>query len=583
MREVAFIDGIIRSGPSDNRRFESPQLPTGPSFSDLLSQVEASRFNSTAYSRIDTSPQTPPESDAPQRARHAERSDRREFSIDERSDRRSEETREGSDADRSDAHRSDADRAESDRAAREGRERDDAARENAAREERARDGERRSAEERVSREREEANQRRAEEAEKPTARDRGDAATGKDELPHGEAVTGAEKKGSDTAEGEEAEALAKLAVGEAISKLTKGEEAPTKEAEWGRRGEPQSEGARLVELAREQGRGRSRRSGAEASDAEASGADKNGEDASSTEREKMEKALAQTRNRSRDSAAEEGHGPRERAVATELSGSKALLREFSQASSGTEPVSDEIRRKAEKALSDLESRERSEGDDRKLRVVDLRAPREARRPREAGSEQNSDGTGRNGLKESGQLRSFEGSESNTPRFEGGESVFARQLGSPSRGEGVAQRFVQQQQELHRFLQEKGYGEIVRNARVMLREGGNGELRLNLSPKELGSVRVQLQLQDSHIAGRIIVENSTVREVFEQNLEQLQRAFQSQGLDTGRLEVAVEQRGDGRERRGRGETGRGEEVRIFEEHTARLPDSFYEDARVNLMA
>ncbi|MFP4536315.1 MAG: hypothetical protein ACLFNP_11370, partial [Spirochaetaceae bacterium] len=102
MREVAFIDGIIRSGPSDNRRFESPQLPTGPSFSDLLSQVEASRFKSTAYSRIDTSPQTASESDGPQRERHAERSDRREFSIDERSDRRSEETRESSDADRSD-------------------------------------------------------------------------------------------------------------------------------------------------------------------------------------------------------------------------------------------------------------------------------------------------------------------------------------------------------------------------------------------------------------------------------------------------------------------------------------------------
>jgi flagellar hook-length control protein FliK len=548
VREVAFIDGIIRGTESDNRRFESPQLPTGPSFSDLLSQVERSRFNTTAYSRIDTAPRNPPESGGseqplaatPEREGPAEGAEERHSSMEENRGNRSRESRENAD---------------SERAVRENRENADAAREQAVRDETAREEGERSAEARVARERNEANQLRAEEAGKKVARAGG-------ETEEGESLAASGKGDSLPAEGPEAEELSKLAVGEGLPALSKQAESSKKEAESGRPGGKRSGETKLVELAGE--RSRSLEKG-------------------TTESEKLREASIENQDRSTHSSAKGDPEAREGAVATELSGGKALFREFARVSSGQETPREEIRQKAEKALSDLESRERSEGSERKLRVVDLRAPREGRGRGDGASERNSDGTGRNGLKETAQAHSFEGGESNTLRFDGGESAFARHLGAPNRGDGVAQRLVQQQQQLHRFLQEKGYGEIVRNARIMLREGGNGELRLNLSPKELGSVRVQLQLQDSHIAGRIIVENSTVREVFEQNLDQLQRAFQSQGLETGRLEVAVEQRGDGRERRGRGETGRGDGARIFEEHTARLPDSFYEDAQVNLMA
>ncbi|MFW6313049.1 MAG: flagellar hook-length control protein FliK, partial [Spirochaetota bacterium] len=48
----------------------------------------------------------------------------------------------------------------------------------------------------------------------------------------------------------------------------------------------------------------------------------------------------------------------------------------------------------------------------------------------------------------------------------------------------------------------------------------------------------LQMQDGHIAGRIIVDNQSVRDAFEQNLAALQKAFAEGGMDASGLEVTV---------------------------------------------
>ena len=58
---------------------------------------------------------------------------------------------------------------------------------------------------------------------------------------------------------------------------------------------------------------------------------------------------------------------------------------------------------------------------------------------------------------------------------------------------------------------------------------------------MGSVRVKLSLQDNHIAGRIIVENNSVRDAVEQSLDELHRAFRESGMETGELEVSVQER------------------------------------------
>jgi flagellar hook-length control protein FliK len=117
------------------------------------------------------------------------------------------------------------------------------------------------------------------------------------------------------------------------------------------------------------------------------------------------------------------------------------------------------------------------------------------------------------------------------------------------------------------LRESLNAEIVRDARVVLRGANVGEVRLSIKPEDLGNVRIKLQLQDNHIAGRIIVENASVRDAFEQNLAQLTRAFEDSGLEVGNLEVSVagERGGDpGHEQPDEQAADRGRDLRALEE-------------------
>jgi len=111
-------------------------------------------------------------------------------------------------------------------------------------------------------------------------------------------------------------------------------------------------------------------------------------------------------------------------------------------------------------------------------------------------------------------------------------------GHPTRGAAAATRSGGQAVELRQALNEQLNGEIVRSARLIVRGSDRGEIRLNLKPESLGSVRIALQMQDGHIAGRIIVDNQSVREAFEQNLAALQKAFAEGGMDASGLEVSV---------------------------------------------
>lgn len=81
-------------------------------------------------------------------------------------------------------------------------------------------------------------------------------------------------------------------------------------------------------------------------------------------------------------------------------------------------------------------------------------------------------------------------------------------------------------------------EIVQQSRIILKDGGKGEIRLILKPESLGRVRIRINIQDNSIEGKILVENNTVRELFEGNLEHLRNALRSEGFDTAALEVAV---------------------------------------------
>ncbi len=86
-------------------------------------------------------------------------------------------------------------------------------------------------------------------------------------------------------------------------------------------------------------------------------------------------------------------------------------------------------------------------------------------------------------------------------------------------------------------------DIVRQARYVLRGQNAGEISLILKPENLGRVRIRMNLEDKSIAGRIIVENNTVKEAFAEAMDELREAFTEQGFDDFSLDISLEN-GDG---------------------------------------
>jgi len=88
------------------------------------------------------------------------------------------------------------------------------------------------------------------------------------------------------------------------------------------------------------------------------------------------------------------------------------------------------------------------------------------------------------------------------------------------------------------LRDAWNGEIVKSAHIVLRDGDSGTIRLRLKPESLGNVKVELNLADNSISGKILVESDEAKTAFERNMNQLADAFRQGGFDSARLEVAV---------------------------------------------
>jgi flagellar hook-length control protein FliK len=92
--------------------------------------------------------------------------------------------------------------------------------------------------------------------------------------------------------------------------------------------------------------------------------------------------------------------------------------------------------------------------------------------------------------------------------------------------------------LARELRESYNGDIVQRASVVLKDGGDGLVRLSLRPEALGSVKIKLELADNKIAGRILVETEEALKAFGKELRSLEQAFVDGGFDGASLELAL---------------------------------------------
>ncbi|WP_041866014.1 flagellar hook-length control protein FliK [Sediminispirochaeta smaragdinae] len=104
--------------------------------------------------------------------------------------------------------------------------------------------------------------------------------------------------------------------------------------------------------------------------------------------------------------------------------------------------------------------------------------------------------------------------------------------------GEAQSVERSAQLLSSRLQQDLSGKIVKQASIVVKNDNAGEIRLILHPENLGRVRIRLQLEDNHIAGRIFVDNTSVRDAFEASLRQLERNFEANGFESAKLNVFV---------------------------------------------
>ena len=200
----------------------------------------------------------------------------------------------------------------------------------------------------------------------------------------------------------------------------------------------------------------------------------------------------------------------------------------------------------------------------KLVVVDLRTGKDASEGGSKGLELQPSLVNVRGGEEDGNIVVH---RSGVPVSNGGQSF-------RSEGSGDTQAIMS------RSFQETLNNEIVRHSGIILRNGGEGELRLVLKPENLGSVRILLNLSGDHIEGQIIVENNTIKELFESHLLNLRNAFKEDGFESAALEVSV---GNGHAR-GRG-NNRGKSVaevaEKFDENVLRPEESILGDWLINL--
>ena len=94
------------------------------------------------------------------------------------------------------------------------------------------------------------------------------------------------------------------------------------------------------------------------------------------------------------------------------------------------------------------------------------------------------------------------------------------------------------------------GEIVKAGNIILKDNDIGQIKLILHPEKLGNVKIDLQLNDKSITGRIVVASQEAFNAFKDSANSLKQAFLESGFDNAGLELSFANQNQG----GNQETG-----------------------------
>ncbi len=203
----------------------------------------------------------------------------------------------------------------------------------------------------------------------------------------------------------------------------------------------------------------------------------------------------------------------------------AILPKPKSASSSIDADSS-IDKKAERASSEP-----------KITVTDLRRSSESRREAASKAGAKADESAKDGVR-----------EAKAPGADSGREV-VRELSLDARRSGEAPARTEKadasparakdfQSVMAERMRDAWNGEIVQSAHIVLKDGDAGIIRLRLRPESLGNVKIELNLSENNISGRIIVESDEAKNAFERNMNELSDAFKQGGFDSARLEVSV---------------------------------------------
>ena len=87
------------------------------------------------------------------------------------------------------------------------------------------------------------------------------------------------------------------------------------------------------------------------------------------------------------------------------------------------------------------------------------------------------------------------------------------------------------------LRNQTLDQIVRKAVIYMRNGQH-EAKIDLKPEFLGHVRMQVTTENNQVTVKILTEFGFVKDMVENNIQQLKADLQQQGLNVDKLEVAV---------------------------------------------
>lgn len=166
--------------------------------------------------------------------------------------------------------------------------------------------------------------------------------------------------------------------------------------------------------------------------------------------------------------------------------------------------------------------------DKKIAVHDLRSENSAQKPDEKSGKS---------MKPSTEISEIYRNEKNNPQVTMDFAANAQQNIGSLNNQVASSAGSNFQAMLANQIQENA-GEIVKAGNIVLKDNDVGSIKLILHPESLGNVKIDLQVNEKNISGKIIVATQEAFNAFKETAENLKQAFVQSGFESAGLELSL---------------------------------------------